>query len=95
VVAARSVLLELVRLLGEYRDDMVIVGGWVPEFLLPNASIPHTGSVDIDMALNHRKIQESGYRTINRLLVERGYVAGDQPYVYFRSVEVAGRPVNV
>ena len=30
VEAARSVLLELVRLLGEYRDDMVVVGGWVP-----------------------------------------------------------------
>jgi hypothetical protein len=30
VDAARSVLLELVRLLGEYRDDIVVVGGWVP-----------------------------------------------------------------
>jgi hypothetical protein len=28
VSAARSVLLELAHLLGEYRDDMVIVGGW-------------------------------------------------------------------
>jgi len=29
VEAAHSVLLELVRLLGEYRDDLVVVGGWV------------------------------------------------------------------
>jgi hypothetical protein len=29
VDAARSVMLELVHLLGEYRDDVVVVGGWV------------------------------------------------------------------
>lgn len=31
IQAARSVLLELMRLLGEYREYMIIVGGWVPE----------------------------------------------------------------
>ena len=31
VEAAHSVLLELVRLLGEYRDDLVVVGGWRSE----------------------------------------------------------------
>ncbi len=35
VEAARSVLLELGRLLGEYMDEIVVVGGWVPELLLP------------------------------------------------------------
>ena len=95
VIAARSVLLELVRLLGEYRDDIVVVGGWVPELLLPGAVTPHTGSVDIDLALNHRKILEAGYRTINRLLLERGYTAGEHPYIYFRAVEIEGRPINV
>ncbi len=35
VEAARSVLLELVGLLGEYRDDIVVVGGWVPQLILP------------------------------------------------------------
>ena len=35
VEAAHSVLLELVRLLGEYRDDLVVVGGWVPQLILP------------------------------------------------------------
>lgn len=29
VEAAKSVLLEPVHLLGEYRDDIVVVGGWV------------------------------------------------------------------
>ena len=33
VSAARSVLIELSHLLGEYRDPFVIVEGWVPELL--------------------------------------------------------------
>ena len=37
VAAARAVMLELVRLLGEFRDEIVIVWGWVPELLLPLA----------------------------------------------------------
>ena len=35
VEAARSVLIELTHILGEYRDDMVLVGGWIPELLIP------------------------------------------------------------
>jgi hypothetical protein len=30
VNACRSVLLELVHLLGELKDEMVIIGGWTP-----------------------------------------------------------------
>ena len=51
VAAARSVLLELTRLLGEYRDDIVIIGGWVPELLLSRGDAPHIGSMDVDLAL--------------------------------------------
>ena len=35
VEASRSVLIELVHLLGEYKDDIVLIGGWIPEVLLP------------------------------------------------------------
>jgi len=31
VKAAKSVLIELTHLLGEYRDNIVLIGGWVPE----------------------------------------------------------------
>lgn len=31
VQAAHAVLLELAHLLGEYRQDVVLVGGWAPE----------------------------------------------------------------
>jgi hypothetical protein len=33
IAAAKSVLIELVHLLGEYRENTVLIGGWVPELL--------------------------------------------------------------
>ena len=95
VAAARAVMLELVRLLGEYRDEIVIVGGWVPELLLPLAQPGHIGSTDVDLALDHRRITEAGYQTIREHLLRHGYVAGTQPFIFFREVVVAGRPIPV
>ena len=95
VAAARAVMLELVRLLGEYRDEIVIVGGWVPELLLPSAQPGHIGSTDVDLALDHRRITEAGYQTIREHLLRHGYVAGTQPFIFFREVVVAGRPIPV
>jgi len=86
VAAARSVMIELIHLLGEYRDVMVIIGGWVPEFLLPDTQEPHIGSIDIDLALDHRKITEECYRTITELLLSRGYTQGPQPFIFYRIV---------
>ena len=62
VEAARSVLLEVIRILGEYQDDIVVIGGWVPELLLINADEKHVGSIDVDLALNHQSINEVGYK---------------------------------
>jgi len=95
VEAARSVMLELIRLLGEYRDDLVIIGGWVPDLLLPATGTKYIGSIDVDLAVNHRKISEAGYRTILEHLTKRGYTRGDQPYIFFRTVVVAGREIKV
>ena len=69
VEAARSVLLELTRLLGEYQDLMVVVGGWVPELLIGKASRAHVGSIDVDIALDHHKLKDVGYKTILQLLL--------------------------
>lgn len=95
VAAARAVMLEVVRLLGEYRDDMVIVGGWVPELLFPFARTKHIGSTDVDLALEHRRITEAGYQTIREHLLRHGYVEGKEPFIFFREVPVGGRTITV
>ena len=95
VEAAHSVLIELVHLLGEYKDDIVLIGGWVPEVLLPHQSSGHVGSMDVDLALNHQKIQDAGYKMIQELLTSRGYEQGPQPFIFFRSVNIRGTTVKV
>src|SRR5271157_5083251 len=88
VEAARSVMLELTRLLGEYQEGIVIVGGWVPELLLSGAGHRHTGSLDVDLALDQHTLGEVGYKTILQLLLSHGYHQGKQPFIFFRTVQV-------
>ncbi|MGD8752085.1 MAG: hypothetical protein PVG14_11715 [Anaerolineales bacterium] len=95
VDAARSVLLEVSRLLGEYQEDIVVVGGWVPELLLPQDEVRHVGSMDVDLALDHRKLTEVGYRSILQLLKSRGYRPGKQPFIFHRTVIVSDTEILV
>ncbi len=43
VDAAHSVLLEIVHVLSEYRDHIVLVGGWVPHMLIFRCRQPAHG----------------------------------------------------
>ncbi len=95
VEASRSVLLELTHLLGEYRDSIVIVGGWVPQLLIEHAPRQHVGSLDVDVALNHRNLQEVGYKSILQLLLFRGYRQSEQPFIFFRSVSIGKQTYEV
>ena len=96
VEAARSVLVELIHVLGEYRDEIVLVGGWVPEFICPNPERAHVGSMDVDLALDHRHLTDAKYRTIQRLLRDRGYEQDEeQPYIFRRRFQVADRELVV
>ena len=96
VEAARSVLLEITHLLGEYKDDIVVVGGWVPELLLPQAAEKHIGSIDVDLALDHRSMSEAGYKTILELLLSHDYRQGTkQPFIFFRTLVIGDREIEV
>src|SRR3972149_9393841 len=95
VEAVRSVLIELVHLLSEYKDDIVLIGGWIPEVLLPHDSGPHVGSMDVDIALNHQNIRDEGYKMIQDILQSRGYQQGDQPFIFFRHVKIGDHEVKV
>ena len=95
VEAARSVLIEVVRILGEYGNEMVVVGGWVPELLLTHAEEKHIGSIDVDIALDHRKIGEARYKTIMEHLLAHGYEQGKQPFIFFRKIEVEHQEIQV
>ncbi len=97
VNACKAVLIELVHLLGEIKDEIVIIGGWTPTFLLPQSEEPHIGSLDIDVALNFSKIPDDTYQTILKTFIKQGYIQDkEQPFRFFRKVKVEGtEPVNV
>lgn len=90
--ACKAVLIELIHLMGEFRDHMVVVGGWVPALLFPKVQESHVGTLDIDLALDFRQIPDDSYRTILQALSARGYRQHPaQPFRFFREVTVSGR----
>lgn len=95
--ACKAVLIELIHVMGEFRNHMVVVGGWVPALLLPEATEPHAGTLDIDLALDFRQIPEDSYRRILQTLSARGYRQDPaQLFRFFREVKMSGRePVMV
>ena len=95
VEAAHTVLLELIRVLGAYKAHLVIIGGWVPALLLKESKELHIGSLDVDIALDHRAIADENYRNIKELLLQRGYIEGKQPFIFHRKVKIAGLTIDV
>ena len=78
VRSSLSVYLELMTILGAYRDALVLVGGWVPHFLLevfgdPDKDFRHVGSLDIDLAVDHRQVGSDEYATIVERLERHDY----------------------
>ena len=87
--ASHRVLVELVNLFDEYRDDIRIVGGWVPDLMFPNEA--HVGSVDVDVLINHMTLKDSGYQTMAKILLKNGYEEYPEKYFSFiKVVEIDG-----
>lgn len=91
VDAARSAIIELMNVLGEYREQIVLVGGWVPFLSIDAPEDPldrHPGSADVDIVLDHQELEEEGYVTIAKRLEDAGYgPAGDQPFQYSKTIQ--------
>lgn len=93
--SSKSVLVEVLRILGSYKDYLVLTGGWAPYFILERFGEggQHCGSVDIDFVLNPRLIGLKVYETIVALIEKRGYmpyIAEDGeilPFRFYRSVK--------
>lgn len=87
VEAAQRVLIELTQLCSEYRDHMLIIGGWVPELMFPGEG--HIGSIDVDVLLDHANLRDTGYATIARVLEANGYRKHPQHFFsYVKTVVV-------
>ncbi len=87
VNAALGVLVEVMSLLGEENSQyIVLAGGWVPYFLIPQEEKPHCGSADIDLALDFEGIPDAAYSSFLQRLSEKGYEQDtDSPAKFWRA----------
>lgn len=89
-MAARRVLTELGALLEPFKDGLVLVGGWVPE-LMPKApgEEAHVGSIDVDLALEAKRLGGGRYAALIRTLVDTGrYWAAADPFALTTTVDL-------
>lgn len=91
--AARAVLIEVVNILGAFKGDLVIVGGWVPDLLFPNHH--HIGSLDVDLAVGPGAVGQDAYSSILSRLQASNYSHSDGPTRFYRHVDGAPEPVKV
>lgn len=79
--AARRVLVDIGQVLASFADCLVVVGGWTPDLLLPDADEPHVGSIDVDLALDADKLHDGRYAELLQLLLDtRRYRAGEKAF---------------
>jgi hypothetical protein len=75
-------------------DHLAVVGGWVPELAFPDKG--HIGSLDVDLALDARKLEPKAYESIRKKLVDAGYQQSpDMPNRFFRSIKNTSIKVRV
>lgn len=79
--AAHRVLIELTNLFDKYKEDLRIVGGWVPDLMFPQQE--HIGSVDVDVLINHLTLQDLGYQSMQKILLKNGYTEHPEKYFSF------------
>lgn len=88
--AARRVLVDIGQVLASFADCLAVVGGWVPDLLLPDADEPHIGSIDVDLALDAEKLRDGRYAELLQLLLDtRRYRQGEKPFQLVVEVDLA------
>lgn len=95
VEAARRVMIEVAQNLGAYAEACVLVGGWVAELLQPEPETTYTGSIDVDLALNPKRLSGDQYASLLDTLKRKGYQPGEKPFQLRKEVEIEGRMISV
>lgn len=71
-------LLHVATVLGDWMEQITLIGGAVPSFLVPQSALPedvesHPGTTDLDLGLELSVLTDEGYATIAELLRQAGY----------------------
>ncbi len=74
----RTVTLSVATVLGDYLEDLVVVGGLVPTLLVPQDTLPeeitaHVGTMDLDLGLDLGILNQQRYAEVSTLLRQSGF----------------------
>ena len=95
IKATRQVLLEVFKLLENFHESLILVGGWVPIMLIPDAEDKHIGTLDVDLVINDKSLIETGSETIEDILLANDYHHGAELGRYFKKIEVDEKSIVV
>lgn len=75
----RAATLTAATILGDYMDDLVVVGGLVPSLLIPPTALPagaepHVGTMDLDLGLDLAILDDHRYEGIAQRLRDSGFI---------------------
>lgn len=96
--AARRVLIDIGQILASFSDCLVVVGGWVPDLLMPETEEPHVGSIDVDVALDAAKLNDGRYaEMLQQLLDTKRYRKGEKDFQLVTDVDLTDdeQPIQV
>jgi len=95
VEAARSVLIEIIRLLKDHGVSGVVIGGWAADLLPSKGFSSHRGTVDVDLVLDNREVPGHNETTLMEALFSKGYRQGNERFQYYRTVNTDIGPLDV
>ena len=95
VEAARSVLIEIIRLLEDHGVSGVVIGGWAADLLPSKGFSSHRGTVDVDLVLDNREVPGHNETTLMEALFSKGYRQGNERFQYYRTVNTDIGPLDV
>ena len=93
--ATRQVLMEVFKLLEDFHESLILVGGWVPIMIIPESEDKHVGTIDVDLVINDKSLNETGSETIEDILLANEYQHGTELGRYFKKLDVDGLPIVV
>lgn len=91
--ASMAVLIESLQALGAFRDNLVVVGGAVPELLFPGRG--HIGTLDVDLAVAPTALGPNVYETLLQRLLSAGYTHQTAPNRFLRRFEGLAEPIKL
>jgi hypothetical protein len=95
ITGVRQILLEVFKLLEDFHESLILIGGWVPIMIIPEVEDKHVGTLDVDLAINDKSLDETGSETIEDILLANEYKHGTEPGRYFKKIEIDGKSIVV